>query len=229
MKRFFLVPLAVLLCALAACADTSFLKPPPGASVALVVFEDMQCPDCARAFPLVTDAAKRYNIPLLLHDFPLPQWQHPWAYDAAVLARFFDAQSKQLGDDFRAYIYQNQPLITVFSLRGWADRFASQHKVAVPFMFDPQGEFAAKVRADRSLGERIPLEHTPTIYIVSNKASGTVVTEVQMEDRPRLGQLIEQARREAAPVPSAAKTAATKADPKGKSSAAKAKADPKPQ
>lgn len=224
MKRF-LVPMAVLLCALAARADTSFLKPPPGASVALVVFEDFQCPDCARAFPQVTEAAKKYNIPLLLHDFPLPQ--HAWSFDAAVLARFFDTQSKELGDDFRAYVYQNQPFVTIYTLHAYADRFASQHQVAVPFMIDPQGELAAKVRADKGLGERIPLEHTPTIYIVSNKASGTVVTEVQ--DRTQLGQMIEQARREAAPVASAGKTAATKADPKRKSSAAKAKATTKPQ
>src|SRR5581483_3930585 len=34
-------------------ADGSQLKPPKGASVAIHVFEDMECPHCAHAYPLV--------------------------------------------------------------------------------------------------------------------------------------------------------------------------------
>ncbi len=34
--------------------DPAALKPPPGAHVAIVEFEDMECPDCARANPLLT-------------------------------------------------------------------------------------------------------------------------------------------------------------------------------
>ena len=37
--------------------DPAALKPPPGAHVAIVEFEDMECPDCARANPLLKDAA----------------------------------------------------------------------------------------------------------------------------------------------------------------------------
>src|SRR5689334_17163620 len=39
-------------------ADTSALKPPPGQSVAIVEFLDLQCPDCANANPLLKEAAK---------------------------------------------------------------------------------------------------------------------------------------------------------------------------
>ena len=31
--------------------DPAALKPPPGSRVAIVEFEDMECPDCARANP----------------------------------------------------------------------------------------------------------------------------------------------------------------------------------
>ena len=40
------------------------LRPPKGAQVALVVFEDLQCPDCRRAAPLVEEAARTYKIPV---------------------------------------------------------------------------------------------------------------------------------------------------------------------
>src|SRR2546430_3887655 len=66
------------------------LKPPKGAQVAIVVFEDLECPDCARAAPLLEEAARTYNIPVVRHDFPLAM--HPWAMDAAILARYFRSE-----------------------------------------------------------------------------------------------------------------------------------------
>src|SRR5574341_1720426 len=91
------------------------LRPPPGAQVAIVVFEDLQCPYCARAAPLLEEAARTYKIPLVRHDFPLPK--HNWSFDAAVFARFFDTKSKKAGDEFRAYIFRNQEQVTRPTLR----------------------------------------------------------------------------------------------------------------
>src|ERR1700738_549366 len=82
------------------------LRPPKGAQVAIVVFEDLQCPDCRRAAPLLEEAARTYKIPVVRHDFPLPM--HNWSYDAAIIARYFDTQSKQMGIDFRDYIFEHQ-------------------------------------------------------------------------------------------------------------------------
>ncbi len=89
--------------------DPSALKPPPGARVAIVEFEDMECPDCAAANPLLKQAAEKYHIPWIRHDFPLPF--HNWSFQAAVNARWFDTKSKNLGDDYRDYIFANQPSI----------------------------------------------------------------------------------------------------------------------
>src|SRR5262249_48973983 len=86
--------------------DPSALKPPPGARVAIVEFEDMECPDCARANPLLRDAAAKYNIPWVRHDFPLPF--HPWSMQAAVNARFFDTKSKKIGDEYRDSVFDAQ-------------------------------------------------------------------------------------------------------------------------
>ena len=74
------------------------LRPPKGAQVAIVVFEDLQCPECRRAAPMVEEASKTYKIPLMRHDFPLPM--HNWSYDAAVMARYFDTPLQGAGQRF---------------------------------------------------------------------------------------------------------------------------------
>jgi len=163
------------------------LKPPKGAQVAIVVFEDLECPDCRRAAPLVQEAAKTYKIPVVRHDFPLPF--HKWSFDAAVIARYFDTHSKQLGNQYRDYMFEHQPEVTAENLRGYSEKFAADHKVDLPFVVDPQGKLAAEVTADRDLGKSIHLEHTPTIYVVSNKTQGKPFVEVV--DRTQLFQLID--------------------------------------
>src|SRR5579872_6782309 len=75
-------------------ADGSSLKPPAGSKVAIVVFEDMECPSCARNYPLYWETAKNHHIPVVLHDFPLGP-KHPWSFEAAVWARFFDTKSQK--------------------------------------------------------------------------------------------------------------------------------------
>src|SRR5579862_482920 len=163
------------------------LRPPKGAPVAIVVFEDLQCPQCRRVSPILEQASKTYKIPLLRHDFPLPM--HNWSYDAAVMARYFDSISKPLGNEFRDYIFSNQLEINPQNLRGYAERFAAAHKVDFPFVVDPQGKFAAEVNADRDIGRAIKLEHTPTVYVVSSKNPNKPY--VEMKDSSQLYQLID--------------------------------------
>lgn len=198
MKRSSLVPLIstlvwLLSSTLAWSFDTSMLKPPKGSKIAIIVFEDLECPQCARAAPVLHEAAKKYNIPLVQHDFPLRQ--HPWSFEAAVNARYFDTVSLKLGDDYRLYVFQNQNFITKQNLRGITEKWAADHKVTLPFVVDPSGQLTAKVEADRDLGTRIPLDHTPTIYIVNDSGHGPAVTEVS--DLSQLYQTIDAVMKEA--------------------------------
>src|SRR5579875_3184053 len=55
--------------------DTSMLKPPPGQKIAIIEFEDMECPVCARAFPVVHAAAAHYHVPIEEYDFQIPYHQ----------------------------------------------------------------------------------------------------------------------------------------------------------
>jgi len=216
-RQAFLIASCLLLAsALAWGGDTSVLRPPKGSKVAILVFEDLQCPDCARAAPLLHDAAKKYNIPLVQYDFPLPM--HNWSFEAAVNARDFDTKSKKLGDDYRLFIFQNQPQITPQNLRGTTERFAADNKVVFPFVVDPSGEFAAKVKADYQIGQRVGLDHTPTIYVVSDTTRGTPFVEVV--DRTQLYQLIDKVIKEAGPSAPVQKTTAAKTAPVKKPSTA---------
>jgi protein-disulfide isomerase len=164
-------------CAPAQDTVDTVLRPPKGAQVAIVVFEDLECPMCRRTAPLVEQAGKTYKIPVVRHDFPLPN--HPWSYQAAVMARYFDTHSKALGNDFRDYIFENQLEVNLQNLRGYAEKFATEHKVELPFVIDPNGKLAAQVNADRDLGKAIKLDHTPTVYIVSNRNPNKPYVEVK--------------------------------------------------
>jgi protein-disulfide isomerase len=176
-------------------ADGSSLKPPPGARVAIVVFEDLECPQCAFAYPDVWDVSKRYNVPVVLHDYPLSS--HPWSFDAALFARYFDTRSQKLGDDFRGYIFKNQPQIDKQNLRQYVDKFANDNKAPIPFVLDPDGQLKAKILADRDLGNKIGLQHTPTIFVIGNGGAATPAVEV--DDRSKLGGIIEDMLKKAPP------------------------------
>ncbi len=157
--------------------DPAALKPPPGVKVAILEFDDMECPDCAAQNPVLKQAAAHYHIPWYRHDFPLPF--HPWSFQAAVYARWFDTHSKQMGDDYRDYIFANQPRIeTPAALVQWTQSFAKAHGLDLPFNVDPQGKLAAEVKADYALGQRIGIQHTPTIWIVTDGVHAAPYVEV---------------------------------------------------
>lgn len=183
-------------------ADAASLKPPPGAKVAVVMFEDMECPSCALNYPVVEEVGRTHHVPVVLRDFPLGP-KHPWSFDAAVWARFFDTKSEQLGRDFRAYIFRNQPQITPGNLRQYVEKFANDNHVALPFAADPDGKLKAKVQADHDLGMSLGINQTPTIFVVSN-------TESRQVDRiENLSQIVEDMQSKAVPA-APAKSAAKK-------------------
>jgi protein-disulfide isomerase len=161
--------------------DPAFLKPPAGAKVAIIVFEDLECPSCGHDAPILRAAAARYKVPLLRHDFPLPM--HTWAYDAAVNARWFESQSYQLGEDYRLRVFANQTAIsTKADLFAFTERFAKEKGIALPFVMDPQGALKAKVDKDANLGKtKVVIDHTPTIWVVTRTRAVEIKTPDQID------------------------------------------------
>lgn len=163
------------------------LRPPAGAKVAIVIFEDLQCPDCARAAPLVEEVSKAEKVPLVRHDFPLPK--HDFSFQAAVIARYFDTKSKKLGDGWRDYVFAHQTAITPENLNQYAQDYAKANNETMPFLLDPGGKLAAKVKADFALGQKIGIQHTPTIFVVSATKKGEPFVEVV--DRSQLTAMVD--------------------------------------
>jgi protein-disulfide isomerase len=190
--------------------DTSMLKPPAGARVAVIEFEDLGCPACGHAYPIVHAAVAHYNIPLVRKDFPLAQ--HIWTFDAAVWARYLqDKVSPKTADDYRAAAFAAQMGIsTKDDMLAFTRRLFESHGVQMPFVSDTTGQLAREVKADFDLGQRLGVQHTPTI-IVCNQHEWVHVTDISL-----LYQTIEQVQAQAgpaAPAKSATKKTTTVAKP----------------
>src|SRR5260370_5058726 len=175
------LPLALPFSALAqsgAYRDPSMLRAPAGVPVAIYEFEDLERPACAHAFPIVHAAIEKYKIPLIRRDFPLGG-AHIWSFDAAVIARYIqDKISPQAAEEYRRAVFASQQSIaTKEDLNAFTMKYFQSHGRAMPMIIDPNGLFAAEVRADHTLGERINLHQTPSIFIVTQKGY-TEVTDV---------------------------------------------------
>jgi protein-disulfide isomerase len=182
--------------------DSSALHPPAGARVAIVEFADLECPACALANPFVDQAAAKYKIPLVRHDFLIPG--HIWSPTAAVNARWFDSKSKALGDEYRDEVFTNQRSIyNLDVLSKFTEKFAQDHKIALPFAMDPQGKLADAIKADGELGRRMGINQTPTIFVVTANSKGAPFIEVQHPEQ-QLFQMIDQALADTAPAAKAA-------------------------
>jgi protein-disulfide isomerase len=166
------------------------LKPPAGARVAIIEFADLECPSCAHENPVLKDAAAKYRVPWVRHDFPIQY--HRWSTQAAINARWFDEKSKKLGDDYRDAIFANQiNIATPDDLRSFTEKFAKDHGIALPFVMDPQGKLAAAVKADYDLGVRLGVHQTPTVWIVTDKHGA--INARQVDDFNKLYSMLDEA------------------------------------
>ncbi len=178
--------------------DTSMVRAPKGARVAIYDFEDLECPACAHAFPIVHEAATHYNIPIVRHDFPLNM--HVWSREAAVYARYIqDTISPQAAEDYRRSVFAHQQQIaSKEDLQGYTQKYFQDHGRTMPFVVDPTGKYAREVEADYELGQKIGLTQTPTIFVVTQKGW------TQVKDVNQLYSIIDEAEASAPPTTTAA-------------------------
>jgi hypothetical protein len=168
--------------------DTSMIKPPAGAKVAIWEFEDMECPVCGYDAPIVRAAVRKYKIAYVRHDFPLTEI-HVWSFDAAVDARYIQAKSPELAEQYRLAVFAAQAGISnKDDLHNFTAHFASAHGILWPFVVDPQGLLAAKVKEDRALGDRIAaVPHTPMVWVTTRRGA------VEVQDIKQLYSTIDAA------------------------------------
>ena len=167
--------------------DTSMLKLPEGAKAAIFEFEDLECPACAHAAPIVHQAIERYKIPYIRKDFPLGQ--HIWSRDAAITARYLqDKVSPELAQQYRLDVFAAQASInSKEDLQGFTRNWFSKHGKTAPFALGNDSLFGLEVTADQRLGERMGVQHTPTIIVLGPRGW------VQVVDVSQLYTVIDQA------------------------------------
>ena len=160
--------------------DTSMLKLPAGERAAIFEFEDLECPACARAFPIVHTAVEHYKIPLIRHDFPLQM--HIWSHDAAIDARYLqDKVSPELAEQYRRDVFaQQNSIASKDDLQQFTRKWLGAHGQQMPFVMDPTGRFAAEVQSDYTLGERLGVQHTPTIIVIAPHGWTQVIDVTQL-------------------------------------------------
>jgi protein-disulfide isomerase len=148
--------------------DTSMLKPPPGVRIAIIEWQDLTCPACAYAFPIVHGAIAHYNIPLIEKDFLLGG-EHAMHGDAegAVWARYLqDKVSAKTADDYRGAVFAAQNSIeNKDDMLAFTRRFFQSHGLQMPFVADPTGQLRKEVDADKALGDKLGLQFTPCIIV----------------------------------------------------------------
>ena len=188
-------------------AASSILKPPAGSRVALIEFEDMECPHCAGDAPLVRAAVAHYNsggshLAYLRHDFPLTEI-HDWALPAAVTARYLqDRVSPAAAEQFRLAVFSAQSGIgNTQDLAAFTQRWFRAHSIAQPFVLDPTGACRNEVAQDRALGDRLGVHGTPCIFVVTQRRW------VQVTDIHQLYRAIDTAIAETASLPASAQSA----------------------
>lgn len=205
MKRFGMAVLAGVLVAGAASAqvsvppnqvtnfkDPAILKPPAGAKVAILEWEDLECPACSHAFPVVHEAVKHYNIPLVERDFLINS--HIWSKDAALYARYLkDKVSPELATEYRRQVFASQYRISSKDdLQRFTQQFMAAHGKQMPFVVDPTGQLMREIQTDVDLGMKLGVQETPTIVVV------TPHHWIQVKDVMELYAAIDEANAEAA-------------------------------
>ena len=172
--------------------DTSMLKPPAGAKVAVIEYEDLECPACAHAFPIVHTAVSRYHVAMQEYDFQIPN--PVWSHDAAIFAHYLKAKvSPELAEEFRRELFASQTRVaSKDDLHNFEQSFMIAHGKQIPFVVDPTGEYDREVNATTNQGLKLGLTHTPTIVVV------TPTHWIEVADVSDIDQAIEQAQAEAA-------------------------------
>jgi protein-disulfide isomerase len=136
--------------------------------VRVLIYEDLQCPDCAEFRRLMDDKLlPRYatRVAFIHRDFPLAK--HAWARQAAVAARYFAERKPELGLAYRRLILASIQETTADNFKERLAQFARANGVdpaaAVAALNDAR--LAALVERDFQDGVARGVVHTPTVFV----------------------------------------------------------------
>jgi protein-disulfide isomerase len=166
-----------------------FVEGNPRAKLRVVIYEDLQCPDCAELRQTLDNyLLPRYGAQVAFEhkDFPLPK--HSWARQAAIAARHFERVRPGAGVEFRRFMLARIKDTPLERLDERVREFARENGL------DPADAVAAlrsteleeQVDQDYQEGIARGVKKTPTVYV------GDVVF-IEKIRRGELGTAIEKA------------------------------------
>jgi protein-disulfide isomerase len=158
----------LLATAVSLAAQTPNVEGNPSSAVRVIIYEDLQCPDCANFRQMMDkDLLPKYKATVAFEhrDFPLPK--HNWARRAAIAAKFFETAFPEVVIEFRKNTMAKQALITDETFKTYLSDFAKAHKVdaakAVAALDDPT--LIAEVEKGYREGIARGVAHTPTVLV----------------------------------------------------------------
>lgn len=158
----------VLAAAGLAAAQQGPVEGRPDSAVQVVIYEDLQCPDCAAFRKMLDDKLlARYGdkVAFVHRDFPLAK--HAWARPAAIAARFFHQRNPEVGLRYRRETMANLRQITAANFEAKLTAFAEANGIppaeAVAALKDER--LAALVEKDYQDGVARGIAKTPTVLV----------------------------------------------------------------
>ena len=187
--------------------DTSHrpVRGAPDAKVTIVVYDDFQCPFCAKMYvTLFNEVMNRYRdrVRVLIKDFPILD-AHPWAMRAAVDSQCLAQQDSEAYWEFSDIVHSRQQEIvqktraqapgTPSPLDSLAAEVGQKHGVnAGTLQACLSAQDQSKVQASMQEGRELGVSATPTMFVNGQEQEGILTAE-------QLRGLLDRALSEAAP------------------------------
>lgn len=168
MRTLFFMILTLAVALPRASAQAPVIEGNPASPVRVVIYEDLQCPDCA----VFRDMLDKTLLPQFgskvafeHRDFPLAK--HAWARKEAIAARFFASISPGVAVEFRRAMMSHISEIKAGGFNDHLAAFARAHGIepekALAALDD--NKLAAAVEADFEEGVARGIAHTPTVLV----------------------------------------------------------------
>ena len=150
----------------------------PASPVKVLIYEDLQCGDCAR-FRVLLDQKilPRYGskVAFIHRDFPLGK--HDWAVPAAVAARWVYEQSGELGIIVRRELLAEQDSVNSRNLKQWLVDFAYRNHLDPKGIVDSLSDqrLQALVDQDRQSAVARGVSRAPTLFVGGQPFVETII------------------------------------------------------
>ena len=150
-----------------------FAAPPltegnPQSAVRVIIYEDLQCPDCAVfAVMLEKRILPKYGAKVAFEhrDFPLPK--HNWARKATIASRYFESIKPELAVEYRRSTMAHQAEITPDNFTEKLIGFARARELDIEKMMAAMKDPAIAAAVDKEFREAVArgVGKTPTVLV----------------------------------------------------------------